>query len=93
MIFLAFLYCKVKWNYIHLFVVITALPFFIISLFFLEGEKKREREIIGDKKCSEFRFILLQKCNLEAIILLHKIKLDLLKTSFLHIRIFVDSPI
>jgi len=32
------------------FFAITALTLFILCLFFLEGEKKRERESNGDKK-------------------------------------------
>jgi len=39
------------------FFAITALTLFILCLFFLEGEKKRERESNGDKKFTEFRFI------------------------------------
>ena len=34
------------------FVAITALFKIILCLFFLEGEKKRERESNGDKKCT-----------------------------------------
>ena len=30
---------------------------FILCIFFLEGEKKKERKSNGDKKCTEFRFI------------------------------------
>ena len=37
-------------NTVHFFVVITALSLFILWLFFLEGDKKRERERNGDKK-------------------------------------------
>jgi hypothetical protein len=40
------------------FVDIATLSFFILSLFFLEGKKKRERESNGDKKCTELRFIV-----------------------------------
>ena len=39
------------------FIVTTAISLFILCHFFLGGEKKRERENNGDKKCTEFRFI------------------------------------
>ena len=41
---------RMKQNSLHFFVAITALSLFIQCLFFLEGEKKRERESDGDKK-------------------------------------------
>ena len=48
-----------KRNFLHLVVTIIALSLFIICLFFLEGEKKRERESNGNnKKCTEFRFFI-----------------------------------
>ena len=39
-----------KRNYVNFFVGITALSLFILCLFFLEGEKKMERESNGEKK-------------------------------------------
>ena len=47
-----------KRNSVHFFVAITKISLFDLCLFFLEGEKKREREVMPIKKCTEFRFIL-----------------------------------
>ena len=40
----------------HFFVAITALSLCILFVFFLEGEKKRERESNSDKKMDEVPF-------------------------------------
>jgi len=39
-----------KQNFVHFFVAITALSLFILYLFFLEGEKEREKESNGNTK-------------------------------------------
>ena len=49
------------WNgTLCIFFAVTVTSLFILCLFLLEGEKKTERESNGEKKCMEFRFILVR---------------------------------